>query len=113
MGNGILSCAHLLFFHQVIYSFALYRWSKFSDLMKSFGVDLRFPAEVTCALCVVFFLCLFFLTGVVPIDATPSRPYAECYRVVLDGAVVGWVEWDLAPQVAEALRRFKVVLFKM
>lgn len=23
--------------------------------MKSFGVDLRFPAEVTCALCVVFF----------------------------------------------------------
>uniref|UniRef100_A0A8C9FMC1 DNA-directed RNA polymerase n=1 Tax=Pavo cristatus TaxID=9049 RepID=A0A8C9FMC1_PAVCR len=47
--------------------------------------------------------------GVVPIDATPSKPYAECYRVVLDGAVVGWVEWDLAPQVAEALRRFKVI----
>uniref|UniRef100_A0A8B9VX25 DNA-directed RNA polymerase subunit beta n=1 Tax=Anas zonorhyncha TaxID=75864 RepID=A0A8B9VX25_9AVES len=47
--------------------------------------------------------------GVVPIDATPSRPYAECYRVVLDGAVVGWVEWDLAPQLAEALRRFKVI----
>ncbi|XP_048792652.1 DNA-directed RNA polymerase I subunit RPA2 [Lagopus muta] len=46
--------------------------------------------------------------GVVPIDATPSKPYAECYRVVLDGAVVGWVEWDLAPQVAEALRRFKI-----
>lgn len=59
------------------------------------------------------FFFLVFLTGVVPIDATPSRPYAECYRVVLDGAVVGWVEWDLAPQLAEALRRFKVVLFKM
>lgn len=79
--------------------------------MKLFGVDLRLPAEVTCALCGFFWL--FLLTGVVPIDATPSRPYAECYRVVLDGAVVGWVECDLAPQVAEALRRFKVVLFKM
>ncbi|OXB68365.1 hypothetical protein ASZ78_015305 [Callipepla squamata] len=47
---------------------------------------------------------------VVPVDATPGRPYAECYRVLLDGAVVGWVEWDLAPQVAEALRRFKVFM---
>lgn len=76
---------------------------------------LRLPAEITCV-CVLswlFPLLPQFLTGVVPIDATPSRPYAECYRVLLDGAVVGWVEWDLAPQVAEALRRFKVVFFKV
>lgn len=76
---------------------------------------LRLPAEITyiCVLFRLFPLLPQSLTGVVPIDATPSKPYAECYRVVLDGAVVGWVEWDLAPQVAEALRRFKVVFFKM
>ncbi|XP_030355304.1 DNA-directed RNA polymerase I subunit RPA2 isoform X3 [Strigops habroptila] len=47
-------------------------------------------------------------TGVTPLDATPSKPYAECYRVVLDGSVVGWVEWDLAPEIAETLHRFKI-----
>uniref|UniRef100_A0A663N0G0 DNA-directed RNA polymerase subunit beta n=1 Tax=Athene cunicularia TaxID=194338 RepID=A0A663N0G0_ATHCN len=48
--------------------------------------------------------------GVTPVDSTPSKPYAECYSVVLDGFVVGWVEWELAPEIAETLRRFKVVL---
>lgn len=77
--------------------------------------------EASCRnnFCVLFafFACSFYqpplLTGVTPIDATPSKPYAECYRVVLDGSVVGWVERELAPEIAETLRRFKVVLFKM
>ncbi|XP_030303816.1 DNA-directed RNA polymerase I subunit RPA2 isoform X2 [Calypte anna] len=46
--------------------------------------------------------------GVTPIDATPSKPYVECYSVVLDGSVVGWVECELAPEIAETLRRFKI-----
>ncbi|XP_071438039.1 DNA-directed RNA polymerase I subunit RPA2 [Pithys albifrons albifrons] len=46
--------------------------------------------------------------GVTPIDATPSKPYAECYRVVLDGSVVGWVDGELAPEIAETLRCFKI-----
>lgn len=41
-------------------------------------------------------------------DGTPGRVFADCYPVVLDGAVVGWVEADLAPVVVESLRRFKV-----
>lgn len=68
-----------------------------------------------CFVC--FFRCSFnqppLLTGVTPINVTPSKPYAECYRVLLDGSVMGWVEWDLAPEIAETLRRFKVALFKM
>uniref|UniRef100_A0A8C8SUU6 DNA-directed RNA polymerase subunit beta n=1 Tax=Pelusios castaneus TaxID=367368 RepID=A0A8C8SUU6_9SAUR len=47
--------------------------------------------------------------GVTPVDGTPSQPYAECYPVTLDGSLVGWVEKDLAPQIAETLRRFKVL----
>ncbi|CAN9500061.1 unnamed protein product [Ophioblennius macclurei] len=46
--------------------------------------------------------------GVTPVDGSPSYPFADCYPVVLDGAVVGWVEADLAPSVADSLRTFKV-----
>lgn len=46
--------------------------------------------------------------GVTPVDGSPGQAYSDCYPVVLDGAVVGWVESDLAPVVADALRRFKV-----
>uniref|UniRef100_A0A8C0U105 DNA-directed RNA polymerase subunit beta n=1 Tax=Cyanistes caeruleus TaxID=156563 RepID=A0A8C0U105_CYACU len=46
--------------------------------------------------------------GVTPIDAAPSQPYSECYRVVLDGSMVGWVERELAPEIAETLRHFKI-----
>uniref|UniRef100_A0A8D0HDK0 DNA-directed RNA polymerase subunit beta n=1 Tax=Sphenodon punctatus TaxID=8508 RepID=A0A8D0HDK0_SPHPU len=46
--------------------------------------------------------------GVTPVDGTPNQPYSECYPVILDGSLVGWVEKDLAPDLADALRRFKV-----
>uniref|UniRef100_A0AAR2L043 DNA-directed RNA polymerase subunit beta n=1 Tax=Pygocentrus nattereri TaxID=42514 RepID=A0AAR2L043_PYGNA len=49
--------------------------------------------------------------GVTPVDATPGQPYSTCYPVVLDGAVIGWVEKDLAPSLVESLRRFKVSEF--
>ncbi|XP_077463108.1 DNA-directed RNA polymerase I subunit RPA2 isoform X1 [Stigmatopora argus] len=47
--------------------------------------------------------------GVAPADGVPARPFSECYPVLLDGALVGWVEAELAPGVARALRRFKVL----
>ncbi|KAG5831418.1 hypothetical protein ANANG_G00303520 [Anguilla anguilla] len=47
--------------------------------------------------------------GVTPVDGTPSQPYSDCYPVVLDGAMVGWVERDLAPVVVDSLRKFKVL----
>ncbi|XP_006005108.2 DNA-directed RNA polymerase I subunit RPA2 [Latimeria chalumnae] len=47
--------------------------------------------------------------GVTAVDGTPSQPYSDCYPVVLDGAVVGWVERDLASSVTESLRTFKVL----
>ncbi|KYO22271.1 DNA-directed RNA polymerase I subunit RPA2 [Alligator mississippiensis] len=47
--------------------------------------------------------------GVTPVDGTPSQTYAECYPVVVDGSLVGWVEKDLAPELADTLRRFKVL----
>ncbi|KAG5266530.1 hypothetical protein AALO_G00233170 [Alosa alosa] len=47
--------------------------------------------------------------GVTPVDDTPSQPYSDCYPVLLDGALVGWVEKELAPGLAESLRRFKVL----
>uniref|UniRef100_A0AAQ5YB35 DNA-directed RNA polymerase subunit beta n=1 Tax=Amphiprion ocellaris TaxID=80972 RepID=A0AAQ5YB35_AMPOC len=46
--------------------------------------------------------------GVTPVDGTPGQAFSDCYPVVLDGAVVGWVEADLAPAVADSLRTFKV-----
>uniref|UniRef100_A0A3Q3J2Z8 DNA-directed RNA polymerase subunit beta n=1 Tax=Monopterus albus TaxID=43700 RepID=A0A3Q3J2Z8_MONAL len=47
--------------------------------------------------------------GVTPVDGPPGQAYSDCYPVVLDGAVVGWVETELAPVVADSLRRFKVL----
>ncbi|MGH0147295.1 UNVERIFIED_CONTAM: hypothetical protein FKN15_010207 [Acipenser sinensis] len=47
--------------------------------------------------------------GVTPVDGMPSQPYQDCYPVVLDGAMIGWVEKDLAPSVADSLRNFKVL----
>uniref|UniRef100_A0A673BFY2 DNA-directed RNA polymerase subunit beta n=1 Tax=Sphaeramia orbicularis TaxID=375764 RepID=A0A673BFY2_9TELE len=46
--------------------------------------------------------------GVTPVDGCPGQAFSDCYPVVLDGAVVGWVEADLAPVVVDSLRRFKV-----
>lgn len=42
------------------------------------------------------------------VDGTPGQPYSDCYPVILDGAMVGWVEKNVAPSVVESLRRFKV-----
>ncbi|XP_038607408.1 DNA-directed RNA polymerase I subunit RPA2 [Tachyglossus aculeatus] len=47
--------------------------------------------------------------GVTPVDGTPSQPYRDCYPVMLDGVVAGWVEKDLAPGIADSLRNFKVL----
>ncbi|XP_047459799.1 DNA-directed RNA polymerase I subunit RPA2 [Mugil cephalus] len=47
--------------------------------------------------------------GVTPLDGSPGKPFSDCYPVVLDGAVVGWVESDLAQAVADSLRSFKVL----
>ncbi|XP_023678390.1 DNA-directed RNA polymerase I subunit RPA2 [Paramormyrops kingsleyae] len=47
--------------------------------------------------------------GMTPVDGTPSQPYSDCYPVVIDGAMVGWVEKDLAPSLANTLRSFKVL----
>uniref|UniRef100_A0A3Q2Q067 DNA-directed RNA polymerase subunit beta n=1 Tax=Fundulus heteroclitus TaxID=8078 RepID=A0A3Q2Q067_FUNHE len=46
--------------------------------------------------------------GVTPVDGSPGQAFSDCFPVVLDGAVVGWVEADLAPTVVDSLRRFKV-----
>ncbi|XP_023573130.1 DNA-directed RNA polymerase I subunit RPA2 [Octodon degus] len=45
--------------------------------------------------------------GVTPVDGAPHRPYSECYPVLLDGVVLGWVDKELAPGIADSLRRFK------
>ncbi|XP_078068409.1 DNA-directed RNA polymerase I subunit RPA2 [Mustelus asterias] len=50
--------------------------------------------------------------GVTPVDGTPSKPHSECYPVVLDGAVVGWVEKEMGPSIADTLRNFKVLQLK-
>lgn len=47
--------------------------------------------------------------GVTPVDGCPGQPYSDCFPVVLDGAVVGWVEAELAPVVVDSLRKFKVL----
>lgn len=43
-----------------------------------------------------------------PVDGTPSKAFSECYVVLLDGNVVGWLEEEIAPLVTESLRKFKV-----
>uniref|UniRef100_A0A8C9R8U0 DNA-directed RNA polymerase subunit beta n=1 Tax=Scleropages formosus TaxID=113540 RepID=A0A8C9R8U0_SCLFO len=47
--------------------------------------------------------------GMTPVDGVPGQPYSDCYPVLLDGAVAGWVEKDLAPSLADSLRAFKVL----
>ncbi|XP_028983272.1 DNA-directed RNA polymerase I subunit RPA2 [Betta splendens] len=47
--------------------------------------------------------------GVTSVDGSPGQPFSDCYPVLLDGAVVGWVESELAPVVVNSLRRFKVL----
>ncbi|CAL8256836.1 unnamed protein product [Lota lota] len=47
--------------------------------------------------------------GVTPVDGMPSKAFSECYIVLLDGNVVGWVEEEIAPLVADSLRTFKVL----
>ncbi|XDV50722.1 hypothetical protein PO909_019738 [Leuciscus waleckii] len=47
--------------------------------------------------------------GVTAVDGSPSQPYSNCYPVILDGAMIGWVEKEVAPSVVESLRRFKVL----
>ena len=46
--------------------------------------------------------------GVTPVDGSPGQAFSDCYPVVLDGTMVGWVESELAPILADSLRRFKV-----
>ncbi|XP_059501176.1 DNA-directed RNA polymerase I subunit RPA2 [Stegostoma tigrinum] len=50
--------------------------------------------------------------GVTPVDGRPSKPFSECYPVLLDGAVVGWVEKEMGPSIADTLRNFKVLQLK-
>ncbi|XP_061680071.1 DNA-directed RNA polymerase I subunit RPA2 [Syngnathoides biaculeatus] len=64
---------------------------------------------VTRSLPTVTLPALLCSLGVAPADAAPSRPYADCYPVLLDGAVVGWVEAEMAPGLVDSLRRFKVL----
>ncbi|XP_043913930.1 DNA-directed RNA polymerase I subunit RPA2 [Protopterus annectens] len=64
---------------------------------------------VTESLFTVTLPALLCSLGVTPVDGTPSHPYAECYPVVLNGTMVGWVEKDLAPSVVSSLRKFKVL----
>uniref|UniRef100_A0A8I5UGV1 DNA-directed RNA polymerase subunit beta n=1 Tax=Pongo abelii TaxID=9601 RepID=A0A8I5UGV1_PONAB len=48
--------------------------------------------------------------GVTPIDGAPHRSYSECYPVLLDGVMVGWVDKELAPGIADSLRHFKIFM---
>ncbi|XP_069811491.1 DNA-directed RNA polymerase I subunit RPA2 [Dendropsophus ebraccatus] len=53
-------------------------------------------------------LVLLCTLGMTPIDGTPGKPFSECYQVTLDGALVGWVEKDVASNLVSTLRNFKV-----
>ncbi|XP_075452458.1 DNA-directed RNA polymerase I subunit RPA2 [Ascaphus truei] len=57
-------------------------------------------------------LLLLCSLGITPFDGTPGKSYVDCYPVVLDGAMVGWVERELAPNLVKALRNFKVTQAK-
>lgn len=46
--------------------------------------------------------------GVTAVDGYPGQAFSNCYPVVLDGAVQGWVEAEFARIVADTLRSFKV-----
>ncbi|XP_072292632.1 DNA-directed RNA polymerase I subunit RPA2 [Eucyclogobius newberryi] len=47
--------------------------------------------------------------GMTPVDGCGCQAYSDCFPVLLDGAMVGWVEAKLAPVLVESLRRFKVL----
>nr|XP_057929565.1 DNA-directed RNA polymerase I subunit RPA2 isoform X2 [Doryrhamphus excisus] len=64
---------------------------------------------VTPSLSTLTLPALLCSLGVTPVDGSPGQAYSDCYPVVLDGAVVGWVEAELAPGVVESLRTFKVL----
>ncbi|XP_069625092.1 DNA-directed RNA polymerase I subunit RPA2 [Ranitomeya imitator] len=53
-------------------------------------------------------MVLLCTLGITPVDGIPGNPFPDCYPVMLDGAMVGWVEKDLAPNVVHTLRNFKV-----
>lgn len=53
-------------------------------------------------------LVLLCTLGISPVDGIPGKPFSECYQVLLDGALVGWVEKDLAANLVNTLRDFKV-----
>uniref|UniRef100_A0A2K5V5G1 DNA-directed RNA polymerase n=1 Tax=Macaca fascicularis TaxID=9541 RepID=A0A2K5V5G1_MACFA len=76
------------------------------NLMRIFtmGIDLTKPFEYLFATG-----NLRSKTGVTPVDGAPHRPYSECYPVLLDGVMVGWVDKELAPGIADSLRHFKVL----
>ncbi|XP_075059866.1 DNA-directed RNA polymerase I subunit RPA2 [Mixophyes fleayi] len=46
--------------------------------------------------------------GITPVDGIPAKPFADCYQVMLDGAMVGWIETDFASNLVNTLRNFKV-----
>ncbi|XP_054646633.1 DNA-directed RNA polymerase I subunit RPA2 [Dunckerocampus dactyliophorus] len=64
---------------------------------------------VTPSLSTLTLPALLCSLGVTPVDGSPGQAYSDCYPVVLDGAVVGWVEAELAPGVVDSLRTFKVL----
>ncbi|KAK9412123.1 DNA-directed RNA polymerase I subunit RPA2 [Crotalus adamanteus] len=68
------------------------------------------PCEiVTQTFHTVSLLPLLCSLGVTPVDGVPNQPYAECYPVTLDGALVGWIEKDQAPDLVETFRHFKAM----
>ncbi|NP_001080005.1 polymerase (RNA) I polypeptide B L homeolog [Xenopus laevis] len=46
--------------------------------------------------------------GMTPVDGAAGKSFADCYPVMLDGAMVGWVENNVAPGLVNALRIYKV-----
>ncbi|XP_071996813.1 DNA-directed RNA polymerase I subunit RPA2 [Engystomops pustulosus] len=53
-------------------------------------------------------LPLLCALGVTSVNGIPGKPYSECYHVILDGAMVGWVEKEFAPSLVNTLRTLKV-----
>ncbi|KAM8945485.1 DNA-directed RNA polymerase I subunit RPA2 [Pelodytes ibericus] len=53
-------------------------------------------------------LLLLCSLGVTPVDSIPAKAFVDCYQVTLDGAMVGWIDKDLASVLVNTLRRFKV-----
>ncbi|XP_066535596.1 DNA-directed RNA polymerase I subunit RPA2 [Hoplias malabaricus] len=75
-------------------------------LMNHMTAQCEIVSSVSSTITLPALLCSL---GVTPMDSTPGQPYANCYPVILDGAMVGWMEKDLASSVVESLRRFKVL----